>query len=109
MDNCPTHRELEELMTEQVTGDAAEALRQHLQICPHCQARLDGMSDDLELRRWRRTPGSQDDDVPSDTTVIGDILKTTLTSSGGRLREPHGALGTFDNPRGDPADDQNEQ
>lgn len=82
MDHCPTHRELEALMTEQVTGDAAEILRQHLQICPRCQARLDGMSDDLELRRWRRTPGSQgDDDVPNGAAVIGHILKTTLAQT----------------------------
>lgn len=62
MDQCPTHRELEDLITEQAGGNLVETLRQHLRGCPHCQAKLDEMSDDLELRGWHRAPGSHDDE-----------------------------------------------
>jgi hypothetical protein len=52
MDKCPPRHELEQLVTERTSALVAETVRAHLRECGRCQAELDAISDDAELRHW---------------------------------------------------------
>jgi serine/threonine protein kinase/tetratricopeptide (TPR) repeat protein len=54
MPDCPSNIELQRLLTGDLADRAVASLREHLDNCPRCLSHLDGLSDDEELREWRR-------------------------------------------------------
>lgn len=66
MENCPTRQQLEQLLTEEHAGSVREQLLQHVWACARCQAELDVLTDDPELRLWLSGEGGPSTDDARD-------------------------------------------
>jgi tetratricopeptide (TPR) repeat protein len=52
MTPCPSAESLEQFLAGSLPGAANDALAEHVRACAACQARLDSLSDNTELRQW---------------------------------------------------------
>jgi tetratricopeptide (TPR) repeat protein len=73
---CPPPLVLEAWLTGSVAGSEADSLRGHVAACPGCQAELDRLSDDPELRRWAADPPP-----PADTAFDAVLARLLATPS----------------------------
>jgi WD40 repeat protein len=60
---CPPSEMLGQLLAGELSGPEAESIREHLSDCSACQAALDQLSDDSELRQW----------IPAATLELGEV------------------------------------
>jgi serine/threonine protein kinase len=71
---CPDPRTLSLLIVDSTTFVDAQKLWNHLETCNHCQTTLDRLSDDQELKKWRRT-SSSGNEGNEDSEAIAELLE----------------------------------
>ena len=100
--NCPQTKELEELLVGGTADEpSSRALWSHLESCQSCQAKLDRLSDDDELTRWRRISpakdGAEDNaatrDIPACQNMVQRLAKMDTSVDSGAQRETNDEVG----------------
>jgi tetratricopeptide (TPR) repeat protein len=94
MSACPSAESLEQFLAGSLPGADNDALAAHVRACAACQARLDTLSDNAELRQWAiraclvepdgtlpSAPRSVSDDLPP-TRVGGQDVDTAVSGPG---------------------------
>ncbi len=66
MNSCASPDALEQFLADSLPEAETKTLREHLAGCARCQALLDRLSDDPELRRWAASWGAVAPQLPSD-------------------------------------------
>lgn len=89
MDACPPPEDLMALLAETLDGPAAATVPTHVRACARCQARLDALSDDPELRRWAAEAGGSgpDSHLGQDEKRLIDRLRAGVATGPARDEE----------------------
>jgi eukaryotic-like serine/threonine-protein kinase len=103
MDDCPTPGDLVGLLTETLDGAAAESVPPHVRGCARCQARLDALSDDPELRGWADSSERSGEGrwAGRDVDRLIGRLRVTMSGRPGRDGDPPGRFSFLGPPSRD--------
>jgi hypothetical protein len=69
MVDCPSAQDLERFLAGSLPDPVAGPLGEHVRACAACQARLETLSDDPELRRWWADRAASGDESPTEPAL----------------------------------------